>query len=101
MKLRPPNSLPLKVSFQSASNSELWWSEEVDAAGRALGVVARPMSRRPRAAAAAPKAAAAAEAAAALFAAAGGGAGDGAAAARAAAAAHHGAHHLAGRGRRG
>ena len=58
MKLRPPNSLPLKVSFQSASNSELWWSEEVDAAGRALGVVARPMSRRPRAAAAAPKAAA-------------------------------------------
>ena len=37
-----------KVSFQSASNSEIWWSDERDEQGRQLGIAARPMGLSPQ-----------------------------------------------------
>ena len=44
----PGQHITISVSFQSALNSEIWWSDKPDEHGCVLGVVARPMGRRPR-----------------------------------------------------
>jgi hypothetical protein len=41
-------TVEISVAFQSALNSELWWSSEITPNGGSIGVCARPMNRRPR-----------------------------------------------------